>query len=417
MIVVNIGIGMFAGLVTFLSALILGVSFWPALLLYTLAGTLGLVIVPLMRLAIGTFEGRADLTSDTSSTAIQTDYSSGHPTADQEVFPTDIQPQPMRILAVDDDPYILELIPMISAKAGFSEVTSASSGELALDILAKTNTAFDCLLFDINMPEMDGIELCERVRSLSAYRHTPIIMLTAMRDMKNMDGAFRAGATDYTTKPFDIGDLGARLQFAQEAIIARQEASTTAKTGSVASMSSARRHAFDLDDEVPIEGVKNLVTSAALANYITQVPAKELTGIDVVAVKIDQIDEVYAKATSGEFIAGLKEVATAVGSSFTASGGLLAYTGNGLFLVISDIANRRSSSSIEADLQALLADKFFDGGHNSPMKISIGEPVAPNVAKAQRARITFDRAAVRAENRAIQKQFGTLPSIVHRRGA
>lgn len=59
---------------------------------------------------------------------------------------------------------------MISAKAGFSEVTPAASGEQALELLASSDVIFDCLLFDISMPGTDGIELCRCVRQTAVPR-------------------------------------------------------------------------------------------------------------------------------------------------------------------------------------------------------------------------------------------------------
>ena len=88
----------------------------------------------------------------------------------------------MKILAVDDEPFILELLPMLAAKSGFPDVTTAHSGDLALETLVQASAPFDCLLLDINMPGMDGIELCSRVRQLDRYEKTPILMLTAMSE-------------------------------------------------------------------------------------------------------------------------------------------------------------------------------------------------------------------------------------------
>ncbi len=124
----------------------------------------------------------------------------------------------IRILAVDDDPFIRSLVPIVSENAGYSEVTTVSSGQLALDAIARTEAPYDCLLLDISMPGMDGIELCKTIREIPSYRNTPIVMLTGMRDMKSMDSAFQAGATDYVTKPFDVIELGARLRLVQELI-------------------------------------------------------------------------------------------------------------------------------------------------------------------------------------------------------
>ena len=66
----------------------------------------------------------------------------------------------MKILAVDDDKFILELVPAILGEAGLDDVTTAASGEEALAAIRAADGAFDCLLFDIQMPGMDGIDLC-----------------------------------------------------------------------------------------------------------------------------------------------------------------------------------------------------------------------------------------------------------------
>lgn len=419
MIVGYIVIGTIAGFITFLTAMLLGVSFWPALLLYSLAGSVGIIIVPLIRLTVDMFMGRPVQRMNSDFADVATNSRSAEPIADPGGLTGDMRSQSMRILAVDDDSFILELIPMISEKAGFSEVTPASSGELALEVLANTDRVFDCLLFDINMPGMDGIELCTRVRKIPAYRRTPIIMLTARRDMEYLDRAFRAGATDYTTKPFDIADLGARLRFAQEAINAQKRLPTAVSENQQPSSNAVHDHAFDLSDEVRIEGVKDLVTCTALTNYLTQLPSAELTNIQVFAVKIDQIEAIYTRATTEVFIRALRTVADAVGGSVRASGGLMTYAGNGVFLIVCKAANLRSSISMETEIQDLLADMNFryDSGDLIGFEISVGEPVVPDAAKAQRARITFDRAIARAENRAIAKQGGPIPLSIHRRGA
>ncbi|MEP2427951.1 MAG: response regulator, partial [Tateyamaria sp.] len=81
----------------------------------------------------------------------------------------------MRILAVDDDPFIRELLPVVFREADYPYLTLADSGAAALDLLNSTKEHFDCLLLDIEMPEMDGITLCRRVRSMEAYQDTPIL--------------------------------------------------------------------------------------------------------------------------------------------------------------------------------------------------------------------------------------------------
>jgi DNA-binding response OmpR family regulator len=124
----------------------------------------------------------------------------------------------VKILAVDDDELILELLTLILTQAGFTDVSTAVSGETAMEILNKSVDAFDCLLFDVNMPGMDGIELCKLARSMPKYDKTPILMVTAMTQKDYVERAFQAGATDYITKPFDIFALVSRLRLIKDSI-------------------------------------------------------------------------------------------------------------------------------------------------------------------------------------------------------
>lgn len=120
----------------------------------------------------------------------------------------------MKILVVDDDPLIVELLHSSLVAMGFPAPVSAGSAREALDIIAATDTPFGTLLLDIFLPDMDGVELCARVRKSPDYAMTPIIMITASRRLDLMGRAFRAGATDYVTKPLDGLELGTRVKVA-----------------------------------------------------------------------------------------------------------------------------------------------------------------------------------------------------------
>ncbi len=121
----------------------------------------------------------------------------------------------MKILAVDDDEILLELLAATLQMLGYAEVTTAGSASDALQIIGAEKQPFDCLLFDIQMPEMDGIQLCSIVKSMEPYKQVPVIMITAMTDRSFVDRAFAAGAVDYVTKPFDELELGTRLRIAE----------------------------------------------------------------------------------------------------------------------------------------------------------------------------------------------------------
>jgi DNA-binding response OmpR family regulator len=196
----------------------------------------------------------------------------------------------MKILAVDDEPFILEMIPLLAARVGFPEIHTASSGEAALKLLSNANPAFECLIFDINMPELDGIELCRRVRKLELYRQTPIIMLTAMSDKQFVDLAFQAGATDYAIKPFDITELGARLRLANELLAARRETEIL-RLGS----RGAATAVSTLPAATEVVGVPKLVDVAALKNYLKQLSRSGATSSQVTALGIQQVEDLHAR--------------------------------------------------------------------------------------------------------------------------
>lgn len=317
----------------------------------------------------------------------------------------------MKILAVDDNPFILELLTMISARAGFADLTTALSGETALEMLNQHDVVFDCLLFDISMPEMDGIKLCKLVRTIPAYRKTPIIMLTAMAEKNYIDSAFQAGATDYANKPFDIVELNARLRMAEELLVARREAAIAVSTMDAQCQDTEHQHTVDLSDEVQIAGVEHLIEYSALGNYLIQLSHAGLVGSQVLAVKIDRVEAIYTRSSAEEFLYALTEVADAISQVLRSSGYMMAYAGNGAFVVVSNKATLEPSIGLETEIQYLLDEKNseYDSGDPLDIEVSIGNPIRPNASKTQRIRRTFDRAVARAESRVLKKQNEPRP--------
>jgi CheY-like chemotaxis protein len=126
----------------------------------------------------------------------------------------------MRILVIDDQDDSRIITDALLISAGFSDVVTAASAWDALRILGiwpKTDHApsVDLILLDIVMQEnIDGIEICARVRKDKRYADLPIIMLTSLDDEESLKDAFAAGATDYITKPFTQTELVAHMQSA-----------------------------------------------------------------------------------------------------------------------------------------------------------------------------------------------------------
>jgi two-component system KDP operon response regulator KdpE len=113
-----------------------------------------------------------------------------------------------RILIVDDDPQIRRVLKVTLSGQGF-EVDDAKNGDAALEKLR--GARFDLVLLDINMPGMNGLEVCRAVRSGSEIG---IIMLTVRDDETDIIKALDAGADDYVTKPFKPSELSARIRAA-----------------------------------------------------------------------------------------------------------------------------------------------------------------------------------------------------------
>lgn len=115
------------------------------------------------------------------------------------------------ILVVEDEAAIQQLVSYNLIKAGF-HVTCADSGEEALECLLRED--IDCVLLDLMLPGMSGLEVCEAIRSKNGRHghHIPIIMLTAKGEEEDVVSGLDYGADDYITKPFSPKVLIARIK-------------------------------------------------------------------------------------------------------------------------------------------------------------------------------------------------------------
>src|SRR6188474_3897695 len=111
-----------------------------------------------------------------------------------------------RILLVEDDARLAGMVTEYLAGAGF-RVTVAGGGEAGIERLARES--FDALVLDLMLPDIDGLEVCRRVRSAS---DVPILMLTARGDAADRIVGLEIGADDYLPKPFEPRELLARLK-------------------------------------------------------------------------------------------------------------------------------------------------------------------------------------------------------------
>jgi two-component system, OmpR family, phosphate regulon response regulator OmpR len=111
-----------------------------------------------------------------------------------------------RILLIEDDPRLAEMVKNYLGEAGFAVTVSALG---AAGIALEARETFDALVLDLMLPDMDGLEVCRRIR---AHSQTPILMLTARGDAMDRVVGLEIGADDYLPKPFEPREMLARLR-------------------------------------------------------------------------------------------------------------------------------------------------------------------------------------------------------------
>ena len=109
-----------------------------------------------------------------------------------------MNPSEIKILLVDDEPDILELVGFHLRKEGYT-VFTASGGKEGVEIARREQPAL--IILDVMMPDMDGMETCEKIRQIPQLKDTLVTFLTALAEDYSMMAGFDAGADDYITKP------------------------------------------------------------------------------------------------------------------------------------------------------------------------------------------------------------------------
>ena len=126
-----------------------------------------------------------------------------------------------RILIIEDDPDMAGILENHMKDAGYT-ITVSDNGTSGLEIAQRQE--HDLIVLDLMLPEMDGLEICRRVRAMPGY--TPILMLTALSSEIDKVVGLEMGADDYMTKPFSLREFVARVK----TILRREERVRTEKT-------------------------------------------------------------------------------------------------------------------------------------------------------------------------------------------
>jgi two-component system alkaline phosphatase synthesis response regulator PhoP len=187
-----------------------------------------------------------------------------------------LQTTAARILVVEDDPDIAELVTRYLDKAGFSTERAASGKDALAAIAVK---APDLIVLDLMLPHVDGLEVCRRIRASEQTAGMPIIMLTARAEESERIVGLELGADDYIAKPFSPNELVARVR----ALLRRATRGTPEKKtlayGSIAL--DTERHVVSLDGETVILTAKEFLLLEYLMQHRGRVLSRDLLLTDV----------------------------------------------------------------------------------------------------------------------------------------
>ena len=164
---------------------------------------------------------------------------------------------PHRILVVDDEPHIREVICFALDKAGFATTTARNGAEA---MMALGRGGVDLMVLDIGMPEMDGLEVCRQVRKSSEL---PILFLSARDEEIDRVLGLEIGGDDYVTKPFSPRELVARVK----AILKRSGGATTSKVlaHGALRLDRARHSVAVAERDIALTGLEFSILEALLA--------------------------------------------------------------------------------------------------------------------------------------------------------
>ncbi|SDO21151.1 DNA-binding response regulator, OmpR family, contains REC and winged-helix (wHTH) domain [Lutimaribacter pacificus] len=239
----------------------------------------------------------------------------------------------MKILVVDDNESIVNLLSDILSKTGFHTVVTALGSREAMDLIRSAEPAFDCFVVDIQMPDIDGIELTRFIRSDPRHQTAPVVILTAMHQKAYLDRAFAAGATDYATKPFNFVELRKLIQSARKVAMdpARQAQPQLAAAQETADVRPVARR---FDEPVPLPHIDSALGKLEFENYAMQLSRRRFSRSAVFAIELRGAQSLFRQLPEEEFARLIGMTARAIERGCLQSGGALSYRGGGVFLVV-----------------------------------------------------------------------------------
>lgn len=295
----------------------------------------------------------------------------------------------MKILAVDDDEMILEILKIALGQSGFHDVETATSARMAMAKVEAAVQPYDCLMLDIQMPEIDGITFCTWLKRKRGYGATPVIMVTAMSDRAFIQRAFAAGATDYVTKPFDALELGTRVAMAQRLV---EEGSRTREKAMEVRLlrdEMEREARVTFGEPVTVADVPGVIGLVNLENYLLQMSRGDLGTTTLLGVKVRGLSDYHRELSATDYHFLLADVAEALSQALRGRDFFVAYAGSGTFAVVAHGTGPGEIDELEIAaedaLQRLAATEGFDV--ETELSFECGAPVRVGMLRSGAAAV------------------------------
>ena len=291
----------------------------------------------------------------------------------------------MKILAVDDDTISLDLLRECLSEGGYDQINLETSPLKALDTLVGAADCYDCILLDIDMPEMDGISLCAEIRKSDRYKNTPILMITRHKNRALVHKAFEKGATDYITKPFEFLEVLTRVRVAERLVKERQAAidsyialqNMDIGRHRTVPAPETRRSESVIDIKEIETGDDPVLSPNVFQNYLEQVTKSSTCNLNLVAIQIQRIDRIFRRTSAADFTEMMQSAAHAIANHFQPHSVFVSQAGNGVFLVTMDGSVTFNPHDAEAGIaRALNALNIPKGaGSDVPLDLIVGAPL------------------------------------------
>lgn len=299
---------------------------------------------------------------------------------------------PLRFLAVDDDPVFSLVLKGSMLSIGHSDVQTLASASAALTYLQTDSAQVDCFLLDIEMPGMNGIELCRHIRTIARFRATPIIMITSLSSRQSVDEAFLAGATDYLTKPVDMIELKARVGMMSRLVSERRR--TTALQDELQSWADLPRVNLDFDEPAKLAAVNGMIDYLALENHLLTVGFLRLYDITALAFQVVNARSVFLHLDRLTYLDYLADVGSVISDNMKLQQFLMAHAGRGEFICVTE----RSAPIDQRELERKIAHDMEDfstiyGELRLPLPmVRVGQPQATGLFTSHSASRLLNRA-------------------------